>query len=153
MQKEIKKMLCLLMAATTFPLFTGCLSETENLEVVGTDQIAKDTYIANSEINKYVTYWFDYGISKEMDDVEVTTMYNFFDIQIDDWNSAKVGVTKMGELISSIERSNRHYIMRKTEAILDERQDKIDREYAKNVKDAEAKEKTKKTAEDKSRKE
>jgi hypothetical protein len=138
MQIKIKKILCLILSIVVFvPLCTGCFSEGEVVEVVGEQQMMKDEYIPNSQITNYIPYWVDYVINLGVDDIEVATMYDFFDIQVDDWDCVTIGVTTMKELVSAIERSNRNYIMRKTAEIIETRQDEIDREYAQNAKEAE----------------
>ena len=122
-----------LVIITVLSLFAGC-SKGETVAakpLVPEKQIFEDSYTKNSNITDFVSYSTDYitNDNTSVGDMQVYNLFDLFSVQVDDWDSVIVGKTTMGELVATIDASNKNYVESRTQAIIDERQAIIDNEY------------------------
>lgn len=146
MFKKLTRPICLLLAIIAMlALFAGC-SDKEAVEVpilVPEEQLFADEYEVNEDINNNMSYYIDYIRNLKTNgsygkSLKVVSMFNMFKVQVDDWSSVVVGKTTMGEIANIIDIQNDAYVQNKTQAIIDERQAIIDKEYNEAKEKAEA---------------
>lgn len=147
MKKKLIRITSLVLAViTVVSLFAGCSKE-ETVAVkpiVPEKQIFEDSYTQNADITEFVTYATDY-ITNDNSTVGKMDIFNLFDlmsVQVDDWDSIVIGKSTLSEIIAIIDASNKNYVESKTQAIIDERQAIIDKEYEEEKAAAEKKGKT-----------
>lgn len=137
MLKKLTRPICLLLAIMLMlSCFAGC-SDKEAVEVpvlVPEEQLFADEYEVNEDITNHMSYYIDYIRNLKMNgsygkNLKVVKMFNMFKVQVDDWSSVVVGKTTMGEITNIINIQNDAYVKNKTQAIIDERQALIDKEY------------------------
>ena len=145
-KKLIRVTSLVLVVVTVLSLFAGC-SKGETVTVkplVPEKQIFEDSYTKNADITEFVTYATDY-ITNDNSKVGTMHIYNLFDlmsVQVDDWDSIVIGKSTLGEIVKIIDASNKNYVDSRTQAIIDERQAIIDKEYEEAKAAAEKKGKT-----------
>lgn len=149
MKKKISKIICITLTfILILSVFSGCgPGEGEQVpipKIVPEEQIMADKYERNDDITDLVTYSFDYITNKKGsgDRMDVVPMFDHFKVQVDAWESMTVGLSTMDQIIKIIDRANEAYVKEKTNAIIAERQAKIDKEYEEAKAQAAAKGKT-----------
>lgn len=145
MKQNLKKIICILLVAVSLTtLFAGC-GQTEQViqatPIVPEEQLMKDVYERNEEINEIMTLTYDYAVSGNKTPT-VVPMSNHLNIQVDGWECFVVGQSTLDEIVKIIDEANEKYVTEKTDSLIAERQAAIDKEYEAAKKEAESKGKT-----------
>lgn len=146
-KSNLKRILCILLVFVLITsTFTGCFAEDDEIPaIIPEEQIFEDSYERNEEITDTMTYNMDYITSSGLlfsSSMDVATIFNHVDIQVDNWDCVTVGVTTMGEIAKIVDTVNKNYVTDNTNAVIAERQAIIDAEYEAAKAKAEAKGKT-----------
>jgi hypothetical protein len=144
MRKNIKKIICLLLAlVAVMSLFAGCAEEQEDEipVIIPEQQIFDDKYERNDDITNFMTYTVDYisNSGSFLSSVEVITLFDHMKVQVDKMDSVTIGITTMGEIAAIVDKANNDYVTEKTNAVIAKRQAKIDEEYEEAKRKAEEK--------------
>lgn len=145
LKKMTRPISLLLVLVMMLSFFVGCAEE-ETVEVpviVPAEQLMSDEYEVNEDINNEMSYYIDYLRKYKTDGtfsnkMLIVQMFSMFKIQIDDWESIVLGSASMGDITALIEDKNVQYVNNKTQAVIDERQALIDKEYNEAKEKAEA---------------
>lgn len=141
MRKKIIKPIALILSTVMLASsLVGCGSGDESTIQVPKNTLMKDEYEPGIELTDDLSYQMDYVTNpNNPDSLEVVRLFDHMKVQIDDWPCLTVGVSTLGDVVTTIEQMNTTYVETKTQAVIDERQAEIDKEYEKAKKKAEAK--------------
>lgn len=148
MRKNIQKIICLILVIVTcMSVYTGCSGNSDIPTLVPDAQIMDDKYELKPDITDEMTYVIDYitkpptslGLNTK---IESMTLFNHMEIQVDEWEVFTMGQDTLGDIVKIIEDANVKHVTDKTNAVIAERQAKIDEEYEAEKAKAEAKGKT-----------
>ena len=135
MRKNIQKIICLILVIVTcMSVYTGCSGNSDIPTLVPDAQIMDDKYELKPDITDEMTYVIDYitkpptslGLNTK---IESMTLFNHMEIQVDEWEVFTMGQDTLGDIVKIIEDANVKHVTDKTNAVIAERQAKIDEEY------------------------
>lgn len=139
-KKKSKKFLALLLTIiSVMSTIVGCGGTEQTGPVVPTDKLLSAEYKRNKEITDFITYKYDYMTVPKSNGLEVAMLMNHMQIQVDEMETVTIGQDSMGEIVKIIDNANKYHVESNTQAVIDARQEAIDKEYEAAKKKAESK--------------